>query len=59
VHEVLKLKNVPDIYVMIHPEFLTEMNLLDMQKDKYSHPKYCIKMATGTGKTWVMHALLI
>jgi len=59
VHEVLKIKNVQDIYMTINPELLGEMDLIDMQKDKYSHPKYCIKMATGTGKTWVMHALLI
>jgi type III restriction enzyme len=59
IHEVLKLKNVQDIYMTINPELLAEMDLLDMQKGKYSHPKYCIKMATGTGKTWVMHALLI
>jgi type III restriction enzyme len=59
IHEVLKLKNVQDIYMTIHSELLAEMDLIDMQKDKYSHPKYCIKMATGTGKTWVMHALLI
>ena len=59
IHEVLKLKNVQDIYMTIEPQLLQEMDLLDMQKSKYSHPKYCIKMATGTGKTWVMHALLI
>lgn len=59
IHEVLKLKNVQDIYMAINSELLAEIDLIDMQKDKYSHPKYCIKMATGTGKTWVMHALLI
>ncbi|NKQ38176.1 MAG: DEAD/DEAH box helicase family protein [Methanosarcinales archaeon] len=59
IHEILKLKNVQDIYLSINPELLAKMDLLDMQKDKYCHPKYCIKMATGTGKTWVMHALLI
>ena len=26
---------------------------------KHAHPKYCLKMATGTGKTWVLQALLI
>ena len=26
---------------------------------KYQMPKYAVKMATGTGKTWVMHALLL
>ncbi len=26
---------------------------------KHAHPKYCFKMATGTGKTWVMQALTV
>ena len=30
-----------------------------MSADKHGHPKYCLKMATGTGKTWVLQALLI
>lgn len=59
IHEVLKLKNVQDVYMTINPKLLAEMDLVDIQKNKYSHPKYCIKMATGTGKTWVMHAILI
>lgn len=59
IHEILKVKNVQDIYMAVNPQLLQEMDLIDMQKDKYSYSKYCIKMATGTGKTWVMHALLI
>jgi type III restriction enzyme len=59
VHEILKIKGVHDMYMSINPELLQEMDLINLKKDKYSHPKYCIKMATGTGKTWVMHALLI
>ena len=59
VHEVLNIKNVHDMYMSVNPELLQEMDLVDLKKDKYSNPKYCIKMATGTGKTWVMHALLI
>ncbi len=59
VHEVLKIKDVHDMYMSINPELLQGMDLLNLKKDKYAHPKYCIKMATGTGKTWVMHALLI
>jgi type III restriction enzyme len=58
-HEVLKTKNVFDMYMATHPELLQEMNLLNLKQEKYSHPKYAIKMATGTGKTWVLHALLI
>ncbi len=26
---------------------------------KNSYPKYCLKMATGTGKTWVLQALMV
>jgi len=58
-HEILKVKSVSDMYMAIKPELLQEMDLIDLKKDKYSHPKYCIKMATGTGKTWVLSALLI
>ncbi len=58
-HEALKTKNVMDMYTSHNPELLQEMDFSDLKKDKYSHPKYAIKMATGTGKTWVMHAILI
>ena len=59
VQEVLKIKNVKDMYMSIYPELLQEMDLLDLKKEKYGYPKYCIKMATGTGKTWVLDAILI
>jgi len=58
-HEVLKLKTVKDIYLTIAPDLLAEMSAGELAKTKYEIPKYGIKMATGTGKTWVMHALLI
>jgi len=58
-HEVLKTKDVMDMYMSVQPELLQEMDLLNLKQDKYSHPKYAIKMATGTGKTWVLNAFLI
>lgn len=58
-HEILKPESVFDLYSMISNEILAEMDLSYLKKDKFSHPKYCMKMATGTGKTWVMNALLI
>lgn len=58
-HEVLKTKDVKDMYSSVSPELLTEMDFFSLKKEKHEHPKYCVKMATGTGKTWVMHALLI
>lgn len=58
-HEVLKVKNVKDLYLKINPEILQNMDVAELEKDKYQHPMYGVKMATGTGKTWVLNALLI
>ncbi len=59
IHEILKLSNVEEMYAQIYPELLTQLNPSELKQDKYKHPMYCVKMATGTGKTWVLHALLI
>lgn len=58
-HEILKAESVFDMYSSVSSEITAEMDLSYLKKDKFSHPKYCIKMATGTGKTWVLNALLI
>ena len=58
-HEVMGVKAVKDIYENIEFELLSEIDMTEFRKAKYDIPKYAIKMATGTGKTWVMHALLI
>lgn len=58
-HEILKTGGVFDMYTAVDPELTSEMDLTYLKKDKFSHPKYCLKMATGTGKTWVLGALLI
>ena len=58
-HEVLKVKDVMDMYMSLNPELLQEMDLENLETEKYKHPKYAVKMATGTGKTWVMNAILI
>jgi type III restriction enzyme len=34
-------------------------NLEKVQSDRWDMQKYAVKMATGTGKTWVLQALLI
>lgn len=60
VHEILKTKNLKDLYMTINKDLFAEfINIVSHEKEKYEHPQYCIKMATGTGKTWVMHAILI
>ena len=58
-HEVLGIKNVKDLYFATDEELLQKMDLDELGEYKYQHPMYAVKMATGTGKTWVMHALLI
>lgn len=59
-HEVLKTKNLFGLYQVASNGLLENAGLCNaLMEEKYSHPKYCIKMATGTGKTWVLNALLI
>lgn len=61
-HEVAGAANPADAYAKIAPELAAAEGgaiATEVAKDKYGYPKYCVKMATGTGKTWVMHALLI
>ncbi|MCL2335457.1 MAG: DEAD/DEAH box helicase family protein [Endomicrobia bacterium] len=62
-HEALKAENVPEIYKGVSDmgadSFIDDAFVSELGKEKFSYPKYCIKMATGTGKTWVLNALLI
>ncbi len=63
-HEVLGesygAKNLRELYGAVAAEALLAGSLLnELADEKHAHPKYCLKMATGTGKTWVLQALLI
>lgn len=58
-HEVLKSKTVLDHYEQVAPDIMPQLDLAQLAQAKYMIPKYAVKMATGTGKTWVMHALMI
>ncbi len=58
-HEVLGEQRVMDAYEHVIPELMDRVDLAQLAKMKYQFPKYAVKMATGTGKTWVMHALII
>ena len=44
---------------MVPDALLAGKRLAEVSERKHAHPKYCLKMATGTGKTWVLQALLI
>ena len=59
-HEVLGAASLLDLYQQVAPDALLAGNrLAEVSAPKHAHPKYCFKMATGTGKTWVLQALLI
>jgi type III restriction enzyme len=59
-HEVLQAPHLKDLYQQVAPEALLAGQVLaEVSAAKHGHPKYCFKMATGTGKTWVMQALLV
>lgn len=58
-HEVMGVKKVMEYYEQLTPELMQVVDLGVMSQQKYQMPKYAVKMATGTGKTWVMHALLL
>ena len=59
-HEVLDSPDLTDLYRQVCADALLEGELLaEVTQPKHGHPKYCLKMATGTGKTWVLQALLV
>lgn len=59
-HEVLGAAHLKDLYQQVAPDaLLVGTRLAEVSAPKHAHPKYCFKMATGTGKTWVLQALLI
>ena len=59
-HEVLAAPTLQALYRQAAPDALLEgATLREVASAKHAHPKYCLKMATGTGKTWVLQALLI
>ena len=59
-HEVLGASSLQDLYEQAAPDaLLVGTRLAEVAQPKHAHSKYCFKMATGTGKTWVLQALLI
>jgi type III restriction enzyme len=56
-HESLQPETLVDLYQKLAAEdLLTARRMEEVMQSR--HPKYCLKMATGTGKTWVLQALL-
>lgn len=60
-HEVLGISTLQDIYQAAAPDVLlaSTRDSEIIRAPKNAYPKYCLKMATGTGKTWVLQALMV
>ncbi|UIX33345.1 DEAD/DEAH box helicase family protein [Streptomyces sp. GQFP] len=58
-HEVIGARSLQELYEAVAGEAMLGGGLLgEVTRDRHKHPKYAAKMATGTGKTWVLNALL-
>ncbi len=59
-HEVLGTTRLRDLYEAVAGEYLLHGGVLgEVTRQRHDYPKYAAKMATGTGKTWVLNALMI
>lgn len=59
-HEALGAKSLRELYETVAGDALLDGGVLgEVTRDRHRHPKYAAKMATGTGKTWVLNALLV
>lgn len=59
-HEVLGARSLRELYEVVAGDAMLDGGLLgEITRDRHQHPKYAAKMATGTGKTWVLNALLV
>ncbi len=58
-YEILKTKSVIEMYQAIGNGIVDDNFLKCINKEKFFYPKYCVKMATGTGKTWCMNAIFL
>lgn len=58
-HEILGFTSLKDAYERLAPDVLAQSAALYDEVASIPFPKYALKMATGTGKTWVLAALLV
>jgi len=58
-HEILQAQTARDLFERVAPEALYQHLPLKQEVESISFTKYALKMATGSGKTWVLAALLV
>lgn len=57
--EVLQISTLGDLYQKLAPDYLVSSQAILEEVKSVEFAKYCLKMATGTGKTWVLIALIV
>ncbi len=58
-HEVRGIRTLRQLYEEFAPERLKLIKNVADEADSIPFMKYCFKMATGSGKTWVLAALIV
>lgn len=59
-HEVLDSRDLTDLDRQLRAgTMLHTQRPANLASDSPAHPQYCLKMATASGKTWVLQALLV
>jgi type III restriction enzyme len=58
-HEVLKEPDIASLYQRLAAELWEKSDSVQKEARETPFPKYCLKMATGSGKTWVLQALMV
>ena len=58
-HEVCGIRTLRDLYERFAPEYAATHKTVADEIQSIPFMKYCLKMATGSGKTWVLAALLV
>lgn len=58
-HEILRVRSLRDIFEKVSPDVLRDSKPTYDEVMSTEFVKMCLKMATGTGKTWVLIALLV
>jgi type III restriction enzyme len=57
-HEILQARTIQELFTKVSPDTLATSQAVLEEVRSIDFAKYCLKMATGTGKTWVLIALL-
>jgi len=58
-HEILQVRSLRELFEKVAPEVLYSSKAVLDEVQGTPFCKYCFKMATGTGKTWVLLALVV